>query len=301
MIRNLTAFFVAVFWLATAYWVYKDARRRIEDPWLVGMATVLGLIPPFVGPLDLHALPAARVPRGRARARARDQGDGAAARAARPALPGLPRRGRGGLPRLPGLHDEAEAVVRQLQAAARGALAGLPVLRDAGRAHRRRVARPDAGARPAAPRTQRRRLGAAMAVERTLVLDQARRGPARAGRRDPRALRAPRARDARRPARPGRPRARRGALRRARARSRSSASWSSSSPRRRRSRWRSRASRRSRSSARRWAPPTRPSPRPGTIRGDLALAMPDNLVHGSDSPESSAQREIALWFGRERA
>jgi nucleoside-diphosphate kinase len=35
---------------------------------------------------------------------------------------------------------------------------------------------------------------------------------------------------------------------------------------------------------------------PGTIRGDLALAMPDNLVHGSDSPES-AQREVELWFG----
>ena len=34
---------------------------------------------------------------------------------------------------------------------------------------------------------------------------------------------------------------------------------------------------------------------PGTIRGDLALAMPDNLVHGSDSLES-AGREIALWF-----
>jgi nucleoside-diphosphate kinase len=34
---------------------------------------------------------------------------------------------------------------------------------------------------------------------------------------------------------------------------------------------------------------------PGTIRGDLALAMPDNLVHGSDSAES-AEREIALWF-----
>jgi nucleoside-diphosphate kinase len=34
---------------------------------------------------------------------------------------------------------------------------------------------------------------------------------------------------------------------------------------------------------------------PGTIRGDLATAMPNNLVHGSDSPES-AQREIALWF-----
>jgi nucleoside-diphosphate kinase len=34
---------------------------------------------------------------------------------------------------------------------------------------------------------------------------------------------------------------------------------------------------------------------PGTIRGDLALSMPDNLVHGSDSPES-ATREIGLWF-----
>jgi nucleoside-diphosphate kinase len=34
---------------------------------------------------------------------------------------------------------------------------------------------------------------------------------------------------------------------------------------------------------------------PGTIRGDLALAMPDNLVHGSDSGES-ASREVALWF-----
>ncbi|HEX6491719.1 MAG TPA: nucleoside-diphosphate kinase [Gaiellaceae bacterium] len=35
---------------------------------------------------------------------------------------------------------------------------------------------------------------------------------------------------------------------------------------------------------------------PGTIRGDLALAMPNNLVHGSDSPES-ARRELTLWFG----
>jgi nucleoside-diphosphate kinase len=34
---------------------------------------------------------------------------------------------------------------------------------------------------------------------------------------------------------------------------------------------------------------------PGSIRGDLATAMPDNLVHGSDSAES-AVREIALWF-----
>ena len=33
----------------------------------------------------------------------------------------------------------------------------------------------------------------------------------------------------------------------------------------------------------------------GSIRGDLALSMPNNLVHGSDSAES-AEREGALWF-----
>ena len=34
---------------------------------------------------------------------------------------------------------------------------------------------------------------------------------------------------------------------------------------------------------------------PGTIRGDLGLFIQDNLIHGSDSPES-AKREIALFF-----
>jgi nucleoside-diphosphate kinase len=34
---------------------------------------------------------------------------------------------------------------------------------------------------------------------------------------------------------------------------------------------------------------------PGTVRGDLALSMPDNLVHASDAPET-AEREIGLWF-----
>ncbi len=51
VMRNMAIFFIAVFWLAVAYWVYKDARRRIEDPWLVAMATILGLVPPFVGAL----------------------------------------------------------------------------------------------------------------------------------------------------------------------------------------------------------------------------------------------------------
>src|SRR6201747_753673 len=35
---------------------------------------------------------------------------------------------------------------------------------------------------------------------------------------------------------------------------------------------------------------------PGTIRGDLALELAENVVHGSDSPES-AERELQLFFG----
>lgn len=48
--RNLVLFFVAVFWLGLAYWVNRDARRRIADSWLVGTATLVGLVP-FIGPL----------------------------------------------------------------------------------------------------------------------------------------------------------------------------------------------------------------------------------------------------------
>ncbi len=35
---------------------------------------------------------------------------------------------------------------------------------------------------------------------------------------------------------------------------------------------------------------------PGTIRGDLAVDVGRNIIHGSDSVES-ANKEIALWFG----
>jgi hypothetical protein len=45
VVRNVAIFF------ASAYWVYKDARRRIEDPWLIAVAVALGIFPPFFGPL----------------------------------------------------------------------------------------------------------------------------------------------------------------------------------------------------------------------------------------------------------
>src|SRR5512133_3306367 len=51
VVRNLLFFFLIVFWLAVGYWVYKDAKRRIEDPVLIAIAVVLGLIPPYIGAL----------------------------------------------------------------------------------------------------------------------------------------------------------------------------------------------------------------------------------------------------------
>jgi hypothetical protein len=47
---KLLLLFTAVFWLGLAFWVFRDARRRIGDWSLVGTATLLGIIP-LVGPL----------------------------------------------------------------------------------------------------------------------------------------------------------------------------------------------------------------------------------------------------------
>lgn len=49
--RNLVIVLAVVFWLGLAFWVYKDARRRIRDPFLVFLGTVLGLAPPYIGPV----------------------------------------------------------------------------------------------------------------------------------------------------------------------------------------------------------------------------------------------------------
>ena len=50
VIRNLAILLLIVFWVATVYWVYKDARRRITDHLLVWVSTALGVVP-FLGPL----------------------------------------------------------------------------------------------------------------------------------------------------------------------------------------------------------------------------------------------------------
>jgi hypothetical protein len=45
---NLLLLFLVVLWLALVYWTYADARRRVEDPMLVGCATAASLFP-FIG------------------------------------------------------------------------------------------------------------------------------------------------------------------------------------------------------------------------------------------------------------
>jgi hypothetical protein len=50
---SIAAIFVgiaAVFWLASAYWTVKDARRRIDSSGLLVLAAIIGLVP-YVGPL----------------------------------------------------------------------------------------------------------------------------------------------------------------------------------------------------------------------------------------------------------
>ena len=48
LVVNLLILFLVVVWLALVWWTYSDARRRIDDPMLVGTATVASLFP-FVG------------------------------------------------------------------------------------------------------------------------------------------------------------------------------------------------------------------------------------------------------------
>jgi hypothetical protein len=49
-VRNVAIALVVLLWLATAFWTFKDARRRIDDPYLVGLASLVGLVP-FLGPI----------------------------------------------------------------------------------------------------------------------------------------------------------------------------------------------------------------------------------------------------------
>jgi Double zinc ribbon len=49
--QKLALLLAVVFWLGLAHWVYRDARRRMDDSWLVATATALGAVVPYVGAL----------------------------------------------------------------------------------------------------------------------------------------------------------------------------------------------------------------------------------------------------------
>jgi Double zinc ribbon len=51
VVQTLGALFIVLFWAATVFWVRKDAKRRIQSKALIGLVTVLGAVPPFLGPL----------------------------------------------------------------------------------------------------------------------------------------------------------------------------------------------------------------------------------------------------------
>src|SRR3954468_8685055 len=83
VVQLLLLFLIAV-WAALVFWTFSDARRRIEDPMLIGWGAAapgaervrgrsLSVLP-VRRHGRLHDRAAARVPRRRARARTRDRG-----------------------------------------------------------------------------------------------------------------------------------------------------------------------------------------------------------------------------------
>ena len=48
---NVLILFAVVLWLGLGFRVHRDARRRVDDGWLVGFSTALGFALPYVGPV----------------------------------------------------------------------------------------------------------------------------------------------------------------------------------------------------------------------------------------------------------
>ena len=205
---DLLILFVVVLYLSLIYWTYADARRRIDDPMLVGCATAASLFP-FVGTIVYMIL---RPPEYLEDVRERElemQAAEARLHAARPvAVPALrlPRRAR--LRALPELPAQAQGALRELLAPARPGVDDLPLLR--GRGARALAAR----ARAPAPRRAALEAELRRARRRPVASDERRGRPTRApaevagDRRPPSGAttpRRPRARRARRGARARRP------------------------------------------------------------------------------------------------
>ena len=104
LVVNLVILFLVVLWLALVAWTYFDARRRLQDGFLVLCATVCSLIFPFVGTIVYSIL---RPPEFLADQRERELGDPGLGAAGAPAggavVPELRAPDRADLPALPEL------------------------------------------------------------------------------------------------------------------------------------------------------------------------------------------------------
>ena len=143
---NVLILVLLVVWVALVFWTFSDARRRIDDPMLVGCATLASLFP-FVGTIVYAII---RPPEFLDDVRLRElEMQAAEARLTLvrlPAVPVLRLRGQGRLPALPELHAAAQGALLLLRQADRPRLEAVPVLR--GRDRRR----PAALRAPPAPR-----------------------------------------------------------------------------------------------------------------------------------------------------
>ena len=123
---KLFGFMIVALWLASASSSSKDARRRIVDPVLIGVAVATAIVFPFVGVLiDVILRPPEYLDDVREREleiRAMERRLGADHR-----CPYCRSEIESSFLDLPGLHVQAEERVPPLQGAARAALEGLPV------------------------------------------------------------------------------------------------------------------------------------------------------------------------------
>ena len=313
---NVLMLVLIVIWVALVFWTFADARRRIDDPMLVACATAASLFP-FVGTI-VYAI--VRPPEYLDDVRLRELEMRPPRRGSRQLdyqlCPHCDYEVKARLPALPELHAQAQGALLLVRQAGRPGVEAVPVLRgrDARRepptprraapsgagGHEPRRARPVAPSRadePLARRRARRRTPPAKepTVDRTLILvkpDAFARGLtgeiiARFERKGLKIV-ALRAHDRSTEA------ARQAALRRARRQAVLRRARRASSPPARSWRWCSRA-RRPIKAARQVIGATNPlEATTGSIRGDFAIAVGQNMVHGSDSPESGRARGRAV-------
>ena len=132
LVVDLLILFVAVLYCALLYWTYADARRRIEDPMMIGLAVVVALFP-FVGVLIYIIL---RPPEYLEDVREREL-ETHAAEARLHQLdyglcPALRLSDRARVRALPELPAQAQGALRELCQAAGPGVDDLPLLRDRG-------------------------------------------------------------------------------------------------------------------------------------------------------------------------